>query len=67
MGANDLLWNTSNISEEFDDAEEDSQDEKQGSIDGHVRLKKVKPAIQFLFERLSAILRRETLRLAHHR
>jgi len=61
MGANDLLWNTSNISEEFDDAEEDSQDEKQGSIDGHVRLKKVKPAIQFLFERLSAILRRETL------
>ncbi|KAI9872256.1 MAG: U3 snoRNP protein, partial [Pleopsidium flavum] len=60
MAANELLWSTSNVSEKFDD-EEDSEDEKHGLVNGHVGSKKISPAIQFLFERLSAILRRETL------
>jgi len=61
MGASELLWSTSNTQDEISEAEEDSGEEDRGSSDGHVRAQDSKTAIQYLFERLSAILRRETV------
>jgi len=60
MSAGELLWSTSSIQEELSEAEEDSGEENQDSSDARVGPKDSKPAIQYLFERLSAIVRRET-------
>ena len=59
MGASGLLWPTSAVQEEVSEAEQDSADEDRGSIDGPMTSPQSKSAIQYLFERLSAILRRE--------
>ena len=61
MGASELMWSASNGSEELSEVEGDSGDEAQGSSDGRDRSEYSKLATHYLFERLSAIVRREAV------
>ncbi|KAI9835282.1 MAG: hypothetical protein M1819_002426 [Sarea resinae] len=60
LGANNLPWKPARDHEDGDIAVQEQEDEEQAAINDASKVT-VKSAQQYLFERLSAILRRETL------